>query len=64
MHPLIGRAHARTEIIALIHNTDATVISLDGTVLSEHILDRERGYQPQRKTVEPPQPRVQPFTMS
>lgn len=64
MHLGIGRAHARTEIIALIHNYEATIITLDGTVLSEHTLDANRGYQPQRKTVEPPKPGVQPFTMS
>jgi hypothetical protein len=47
--PRIGRAHCRTEVIALIHNADATVITTDGTVLSEHTLDPTHGYQPKRK---------------
>lgn len=64
MHLGIGRAHARTEVIALIHNLNATVINLDGTVLSEHTLNPTQGYQPQRKTLEPHEPGVQPFTMS
>jgi hypothetical protein len=36
-------------VIALIHNADATVITTDGTVLSEHTLDPTHGYQPKRK---------------
>jgi hypothetical protein len=49
MHLGIGRANARTEVIALIHNLEATVLTLDGTILSTHILNPESGYQPQTK---------------
>jgi transposase InsO family protein len=64
LHLGIGRTHARTEIITLIHNTEATVITLDGTVLGDYALNPSRGYQPKRKTAEPPSPGVQPFTTS
>lgn len=47
LHLGIGRAHARTEIICLVHNTDATVIHMTtGEILSEHALDPTRDYQP------------------
>ena len=49
LHLGVGRAHNRTEVIALIHNADATVITTDGTVLSEHALNPNHGYQPKRK---------------
>lgn len=49
LHLGIGRPHAGTDVIVLIHNTDATVIDTDGTVLSEHRIDPERSYQPQTK---------------
>lgn len=45
LHLGIGRAHARTEIIALIHNDHATVIDLNGTVLGEYDLDPSTNYQ-------------------
>lgn len=64
LHLGAGRAHARTEIIILIHNTEATIISLDGTVLGDYTINPKQSYQPKRKTVEPPKPRVQAFTMS
>jgi hypothetical protein len=47
-HPAI-RQHCRTEVIALIHNTEATVMTTDGTIISQHTLDPARGYQPKRK---------------
>ena len=49
LHLGIGRPHAGTDVIVLIHNTDATVIDVDGTVLSDHRIDPERSYQPQTK---------------
>ena len=49
LHLGIGRPHAGTDVIVLIHNTEATVINADGTVLSEHRIDPERTYQPQTK---------------
>lgn len=45
MHLGIGRAHARTPIIVLVHGLDATTITLDGTVLAEHRIDPEKSYQ-------------------
>lgn len=49
LHLGIGRSHARTDIIALVHNTAATVTTLDGTVLGEYDINPERGYQHKRK---------------
>ncbi|WP_141990396.1 hypothetical protein [Rhodoglobus vestalii] len=62
LHLGIGRAHNRTEVICLIHNQQATIITHTGTVLAEFTLDPATGYQ--KKTAEPPKPGVQPFTMS
>jgi len=46
LHLGIGRAHARTEIICLIHNLEATVIdSSTGTVLAEFTLNPAHDYQ-------------------
>jgi hypothetical protein len=45
LHLGIGRSHARTDVIALIHNHDTTVITHDGTVLAEFTLDPTKGYQ-------------------
>jgi len=64
LHLGSGRSPHRTEVIILVHNTEATVIDPNGTVLSEHDIDPDRNYQPKRKTAEPARPRVQPFTMS
>ncbi|MGR0317945.1 hypothetical protein [Agromyces sp. ZXT2-3] len=49
LHLGIGRPHAGTDVIVLIHNTEATVIDPDGTILSEHRIDPERTYQPATK---------------
>ena len=64
LHLGVGRAHARTEIIILIHNLDATIISRDGTVLGDYKIDPKQSYQPKTKMAEPQKPGVQPFTMS
>jgi transposase InsO family protein len=46
LHLGIGRAHARTQIICLIHNLDATVINNNtGLVLAEFTLNPNRDYQ-------------------
>ena len=46
LHLGIGRAHARTEIICLIHNNDATVITANtGEILAEYTLNPTHGYQ-------------------
>lgn len=44
-HLGVGRAHARTEIICLVHNWDATVITHTGDVLAEFTIDTEKDYQ-------------------
>ena len=48
MHLGIGRPHTGTDVIALIHNLEATVITHDGTVLGEYQLDLNRNYQPKQ----------------
>ena len=45
LHLGIGRAHVRTEVICLIHNHEATVITHTGTVLAEFTLNPATGYQ-------------------
>lgn len=45
LHLGVGRAHTRTEIICLIHNSDATIITNDGLVLAEFTLDASHDYQ-------------------
>ena len=45
LHLGIGHAHNRTEVICLIHNQQATIITHTGTVLAEFTLDPTRGYQ-------------------
>lgn len=45
LHLGIGRFHARTEVICLVHNLDATVITNSGLILAEFTLDPTRAYQ-------------------
>ncbi|WP_235281380.1 integrase core domain-containing protein [Microbacterium hydrocarbonoxydans] len=46
LHLGIGRAHARTEIICLVHNDDATIITqTTGELLAEFTLNPEKNYQ-------------------
>lgn len=46
LHLGIGRAHARTEIICLVHNDNATVIALNtGELLAEFTLNPDKNYQ-------------------
>lgn len=46
LHLGIGRAHARTEIIALIHNDHAIISTRDtGEIIADFTLDPTRGYQ-------------------
>lgn len=46
LHLGIGRAHARTEIICLIHNNHATIVALGtGEILAEFTLNPAHGYQ-------------------
>ena len=61
-HLGVGRGHARTEVICLVHGYDATVITHNGEVLGEYVINPEKDYQ--QKTPEPPSPRVQVSAMS
>jgi hypothetical protein len=63
LHLGIGRAHARTEIIILIHNHDATIVSVNGTALGTYDLNPGTGYQSKRKRLNP-KPRARPFKLS
>ncbi|WP_336644749.1 IS481 family transposase [Microbacterium sp. USHLN186] len=46
LHLGIGRAHARTEIICLVHNSNATIITLNtGELIAEFTLDPTKNYQ-------------------
>lgn len=46
LHLGIGRAHARAEIVCMVHNDHATVVNADtGEILSEHTLDPSHSYQ-------------------
>lgn len=64
LHLGVGRAHARTEIVLLIHNQQATIISLHGDILGDYTIDPKHTYQPKVKTADPRKPRVRPFTTS
>lgn len=44
-HLGVGRAHARTEIICLVHNSDATVITHTGDVIAEFVINPDKDYQ-------------------
>ena len=46
LHLGIGRAHARTEIVCLVHNNNATVIAMNtGELLAEYTLNPDKNYQ-------------------
>ncbi len=63
LHLGIGRAHSRTEIIALIHNNDATIANQStGEIHAHFTLDPTAATN--EKTDEPPSPGVHPFAMS
>ncbi len=63
LHLGIGRAHSRTEIIALIHNNDAAIASQStGEILAQFTLDPTAATN--EKTDEPPSSGVHPFAMS
>lgn len=53
-HIGIGRTHARTHVILLIHDLDIRVINATtGELLRDLKLDPNRDYQPQKKTETP-----------
>lgn len=43
-----GRAHARTEVIILIHGLNATTITHTGEVIAEHHLEPGKSYHPKK----------------
>lgn len=43
-----GRAHARTDVIILIHGLNATTITHSGEVIAEHQLDPGKSYHPKK----------------
>lgn len=61
-HLGIGRGHARTEIICLIHGHHATVITHTGDVLGEYTIDPAKNYQ--KKNTRTHSPWVRVSTMS
>ena len=49
-HIGIGRRHAGTDILVLVHDLDIRVLTTDGEPLRALVLDPSRDYQPQPKT--------------
>jgi transposase InsO family protein len=49
-HIGIGRRHAGTDILVLVHDLDIRVLTTDGELLRELVLNPSRDYQPQPKT--------------
>ena len=49
-HIGIGRRHAGTDILVLVHDLDIRVLTTDGELLRELVLNPSRDYQPQPRT--------------
>jgi hypothetical protein len=49
-HIGVGRRHAGTDILVLVHQLHVRVLTHDGELLRELQLDPSRDYQPQRQT--------------
>ena len=49
-HIGIGRRHAGTDVLVLVHDRDIRVLTTDGQLLRQLQLDPSRDYQPQPKT--------------
>ena len=49
-HIGIGRRHAATDVLVLVHDLQVRVLTSDGELLRELVLDPTRDYQPQPKT--------------
>jgi hypothetical protein len=49
-HIGIGRRHAGTDILVLVHDLHIRVLNSDGELLRELLLDPSKDYQPQPKT--------------
>ena len=48
-HIGVGRRHAGTNILILAHDLDIRVLTTDGELIRELVLDPNRDYQPQPK---------------
>ena len=60
-HLGIGRAHAGTPILMLIHDAHVITSNADtGHVIAEHHIDPDRGYQPPRRRTHSPAPSPNP----
>jgi hypothetical protein len=49
-HIGVGRRHAGTDILVLVHNLHVRVLNHDGDLLRELQLDPSKDYQPQPRT--------------
>jgi transposase InsO family protein len=49
-HVGVGRRHAGTDVLVLVHDLDIRVCTSDGELIRELVLDPSRDYQPQPKT--------------
>ena len=49
-HIGVGRRHAGTDILVLVHDRHVRVLTHDGELLRELQLDPSKDYQPQRQT--------------
>jgi transposase InsO family protein len=49
-HIGVGRRHAGTRVLVLVHDLDVRVLTTNGELLRELVLDPTRDYQPQPKT--------------
>ena len=49
LHLGVGRGNARTDIIVVGNNFDATVMSTTGAMLGEYKIDATQSYQPKLK---------------
>jgi hypothetical protein len=47
-HIGLGRRYARTRVLILVRDLHVRVLTEDGDLVRELMLDPERGYQPQR----------------
>lgn len=48
LHLGVGREHEREEVIALVKDTDVTIIDTQGTVLGEYEINPHKNYQPKK----------------
>jgi hypothetical protein len=49
LHLGVGRAHAGTSVLLLVHDKEIRVVNEDGELLAEHTIDPSKNYQPKKK---------------